>query len=537
MYPRKLTRSVISNPDYPVVETKYGKLRGLWEEDVFIFRGVQYAKAKRFHLPEAPDVWEGTKTAIIYGPVCPEIHTPIAHDEYNVPHYHYIQDEECHYLNIWTKHIERDAHRPVMVWIHGGGFSTGSSIELYAYDGHELADFDDVVVVSLNHRLNCLGYLNLSSFGEQYKYTGNMGQIDLIAALHWVRENIEAFGGDPNNVTIMGQSGGGGKVDALLQTPASAGLYHRAVIQSGLFEGSSDLLPEGSRLLGETVMEVLGFTDCPEKIETIPYYKLARAVQQAQEQLVGKVNGPMGMLCPTKDDEFYFGSGQCNPFVEANKHVPLLVGSVLGEFDQNYNNIYAPGSKNEWPEEMAVELVREVYGEHADAVMAALKKAYPGAKTADCLFINRGGRVAARNYAVKRRAEGCAPAYTWLFNLECPLNSGTIPWHNAEEAYMFHNANYLEASYIPGVSEQLQDEITGAWVAFAESGNPNHVGMPVWHETTEDNGACMIFDRVTREEYHHDDELMEAIPIKDVFPKNHKRKPGSRFGGGPRQSL
>ena len=102
---------------------------------------------------------------------------------------------------------------------------------------------------------------------------------------------------------------------------------------------------------------------------------------------------------------------------------------------------------------------------------------------------------------------------------------------------MFHNANYLEASYIPGVSEQLQDEMTGAWVAFAESGNPNHVGMPVWHETTEDNGACMIFDRVTREEYHHDDELMEAIPVKDVFPKNHKRKPGSRFGGGPRQSL
>ena len=154
MYPRKLTRSVISNPDYPVVETKYGKLRGLWEEDVFIFRGVQYAKAKRFHLPEAPDAWEGTKTAIIYGPVCPEIHTPIAHDEYNVPHYHYIQDEECHYLNIWTKHIEREARRPVMVWIHGGGFSTGSSIELYAYDGHELADFGDVVVVSLNHRLN-----------------------------------------------------------------------------------------------------------------------------------------------------------------------------------------------------------------------------------------------------------------------------------------------------------------------------------------------------------------------------------------------
>jgi cyclopropane fatty-acyl-phospholipid synthase-like methyltransferase len=110
------------------------------------------------------------------------------------------------------------------------------------------------------------------------------------------------------------------------------------------------------------------------------------------------------------------------------------------------------------------------------------------------------------------------------------------PWLG-EEAYMFHNANYLEASYIPGVSEQLQDEMTGAWVAFAKSGNPNHVGMPVWHETTEDNGACMIFDRVTREEYHHDDELMAALPPKAVIPKNHKRRPQTRFGGGPRQSL
>lgn len=533
MYPRKLTRSVISNPDYPVVETAKGKLRGLWEEDVFIFRGVQYATAKRFHLPEEVDAWEGTREAIIYGPVCMEMHTPIAHDQYNVPHYHYVQDEDCHYLNIWTKHIEKDARKPVMVWIHGGGFSTGSSIELYAYDGHELADFGDVVVVSLNHRLNCIGYLDLSAFGEEYKYTGNLGQVDIVAALKWIHDNIAAFGGDPDNVTIMGQSGGGGKVNALIQTPSAAGLFHKAVIQSGLFDGATNLYPEQSRQLGRAVVEELGFTDDVKKIETIPYYQLARAAMNAMRKL-----GLSGMcFSPVKDDDFYFGSGEINPFIPETKNVPVLVGSVLGEFDQNFNNIYAPGSKNDWPEELVDELAGELFGDAAEAVIAAEQKAYPGSKRADSLFINRGGRVAARNYGYKRHEEGCAPAYVWLFNLECPLNSGTVPWHNAEEAYMFHNANYLEASYIPGVSEKLQDEMTGAWVSFAYTGDPNHTGMPIWHSVTEENGACMIFDRETREEYHHDDELMDVLPNKPIMGNNNARKPRTTFGGGPRQSL
>ncbi len=532
MYPRKLTRSVISNPDYPVVETPKGKLRGLWEEGVFLFRGVQYATAKRFHLPQEVPAWEGTKEAIIYGPVCVEMHTPIAHDQYNVPHYHYIQDEECHYLNIWTKHIEKGAKKPVMVWIHGGGFSTGSSIELYAYDGHELCDFGDVVVVSLNHRLNCIGYLDLSAVDEkEYKYTGNLGQADLVAALRWIRDNIEAFGGDPDNVTIMGQSGGGGKVNALLQTPSAAGLFHKAVIQSGVFEGGKDLLPEESREIGKKVVEALNLKDIRE-IETIPYYLLARAAQKVG----GEMAGGRIRFAPVKDDDFFFGSCELNPCIEGTKNVPVLIGSVLGEFDQNFNQVYAPGSKNSWSEDQVWSLLRQVYGDQAEAVVAAQQKAYPGAPIVDSLFINRGGRVAARDWCRRREKEGCAPAYNWLFTLESPFNGGTIAWHNVEEAYMFHNACYLEASYIPGVSERLQDIMTGAWVQFARTGDPNFVGMPLWHPATEENGACMIFDRVVREECHHDDALMELLPQKAIMSKN-ARHPLSTFGGGPRQSL
>lgn len=535
MYPRKLTRSVISNPDYPVVETPKGKIRGLWEEEVFIFRGVQYAQAKRFHLPEEVPAWEGTKEAIIYGPVCPEVHTAIAHDEYNVPHYHYIQDEECHYLNIWTKHIEKGIRKPVMVWIHGGGYSTGSGIELYAYDGHNLCDFGDVVVVSLNHRLNVLGYLDLSAYGDEYKYTGNMGQIDLMAALKWIRENIECFGGDPDNVTIMGQSGGGGKVNTLLQTPSAKGLFHKAVIQSGLFEGSRDVLPEQSREMGRCVMEALGVNDVHEA-ETVPYYKLARAYQKA-EKIYREKTGERGMfLSPVKDMDFYMGVGLYNPFCEEHKDVKVMIGSVMGEFDQNYNQVYAEGSKNDWDEELVWKLLNEAYGDKAQAVVEAEQKAYPGSKIVDALYINKACRTAARDFCKKRTAEGCAPSYNWLFNLESPFNNGTIAWHNVEEAYMFHNANYLEASYIPGVSEELQDIMTGAWVAFAYNGDPNHTGMPIWHPADEENGACMIFDEVTREECHHDDELMAIMPTKPIMGKN-AREPLSTFGGGPRQSL
>ena len=534
MYPRKLTRQVISNPDYPVVQTRAGKVRGLWEEGTFLFRGIQYAQARRFHMPEPVDPWEGTREAIIYGPVCPEIHTPIAHDEYNVPHYHYIQDEDCLYLNIWTQHIDAAAKRPVMVWIHGGGFATGSSIELYAYDGMELSAFGDVVVVSLNHRLNCIGYLDLSAYGEEYQYTANLGTADLVAALRWVRENIAGFGGDPDNVTIMGQSGGGGKVNALLHTPSADGLYHKAIIQSGLSTGSRETLPAQSQALAAEVVAQLGLHDIHE-IESIPYYRLARAAQAATAALAEKTGQRVGWG-PVKDGDFYLGSGVLHPFRRETSQIPMLVGSVLGEFDQNFNNIYAPGSKNDWPEEQVRTLAREVYGDAAEAVLAAQQTAYPKAKLADCLFTNRGMRVAHRDFCFKRAAEGCAPAWNWLFNLECPLNSGTIPWHNAEEAYMFHNANYLEASYIPGVSEQLQDQMTGAWVAFASTGDPNHPGMPVWPAADAENGACMIFDAETRLACHHDDALMNAIPDKPMS-LGGARRPGTTFGGGPRQSL
>ena len=175
MFIKKLTKQVICNPEEPVVCTPNGKLRGLIVDGTYVFRGIKYCEARRFHLPEPAKSWEGVKEAIIYGPVCPEIQTVQPSDNYTVPHVFYPQDEDCQYLNIWTQSPDAGRKRPVLVWLHGGGFATGSGIEHFAYDGENMSRFGDVVVVTLNHRLNVLGFLDLSAYGEEYRYSANAG--------------------------------------------------------------------------------------------------------------------------------------------------------------------------------------------------------------------------------------------------------------------------------------------------------------------------------------------------------------------------
>ncbi len=529
MFPKKLTKQVICNPDEPVVETKAGKLRGLITEDTYIFRGVKYADAKRFHKPEKLKPWEGTKDAIVFGAACNEIATVIPHDEFNVPHFFYPQDEDCQYLNIWTQSTDKSRKRPVMVWIHGGGFSTGSSIELFAYDGEELSQYGDVVVVSLNHRLNVLGYLNLSEYGEEYKYSGNLGMADIVAALEWIKENIEAFGGDPHNVTIMGQSGGGMKVTALLQMPSADGLYHKAVVQSGIATDSFFFSQEATAASAKRILEELGISrENIKEIETVPYYILARAAD--------KVCGPM-MWGPVIDGEYFVGDPVAVGFRKENHQIPMLVGTVFSEFSGNYNRVFDQSSKNGWDGAFVKKCMTELYGDSAEKVATAFQKAYPNNKAADALFVDKYFRKPTLDY-VRARAKiaDAAEIYSYLFTLEMPLNSGTLPWHNVEEAYMFHNAEYLEASYIPGVSEKLQDIMSSAWLSFAKTGNPNHGGMPAWEPVAAETSGLMIFDKTCFMAYEHDTELLDAIPD---MPLNvgGSREAKRILGGGPRQSI
>ena len=193
--------------DLPVIQTRQGKIRGYQSGGTYIFKGIVYARAKRFQKPEEPECWDGIKEATSYGYVSPMLQEDVPNGELMVPHRYWIQNENCQNLNIWTQSLDKTAMRPVLVWFHGGGFSMGSSIEQKAYNGENMSKYGDVVVVTVNHRLNILGYLDLSQYGEKYADSANAGQEDLIAALKWIKENIKEFGGNPQNVTIFGQSG------------------------------------------------------------------------------------------------------------------------------------------------------------------------------------------------------------------------------------------------------------------------------------------------------------------------------------------
>ena len=237
------------------VETTYGTIEGYLDGTIYTFKGIRYAKAERFMPPQAPDRWEGVRQCKLYGPQTPQTETLNYNDnntqtDYGFGNQFFLEpmDEACQVLNVWTPSITDGKKRPVFLWIHGGGYSSGSGHDLPCYEGRSLALKGDIVVVNINHRLNVLGYLDLTGLGGKYAQSVNLGQQDIVKALEWVRDNIARFGGDPASVTIGGQSGGGGKVSALLAMPAAKGLFRRAVVQSGSFLNVAD--PAATRQQG-----------------------------------------------------------------------------------------------------------------------------------------------------------------------------------------------------------------------------------------------------------------------------------------------
>ena len=517
MYMRKLTSQVICNYEDPVAETTKGKVRGLKIDSTYIFRGIKYANAKRFHFPEEVEPWEGIKEAFQFGYVCSELNTPVPHDQYTVPHFFYPQNEDCQYLNIWTQSLSKDAKKPVMVWLHGGGWFSGSSVELLAYDGENLSAYGDVVVVSINHRLNVLGYLDLSEYGEEYKLSKNAGLADLVAALKWVHDNIANFGGDPDNVTIFGQSGGGAKVLSMFQTPAADNLFKRGIMESGGDNGlggreAAEETAETGRRIADQIVKNLGLTkETIKEIETVDWYDLAQATMEAI-WIVREETGKRYMWQPSYDGEYYFGHPLDYGFRKESMDKPLLCGSVLGESTTNFNRVFGDKAKNTWDEETWKGYGRELYGDKIDELTELFKEAYPDRNPVDVLFVDVNRHRVPNLVFTKARAAAGGKTWNWLFNLESPLNYGTMPWHNAEEPYVFHNAEYMEAQYIPEVSEKLQDAMSGTWVKFAKTGNPNNALIPEWPEVTPDSVPTMCFDKVIDVRIDHDRKLMEAFP-------------------------
>lgn len=500
-----MTKKFICSSTEPVVDTVCGKIRGFQFGSTYTFHGIKYADAKRFMMPTPVQPWEGTKDALSYGYTAPLMNDESPNGDLMVPHRFWPKSEDCQYLNIWTQSIEKGTKKPVLVWLHGGGFSGGSSIEMVAYDGNNLSEAGDSVVVSLNHRLNIIGFLDISALGEKYWNSGNVGMADIVMALQWIHENIDAFGGDPENVTIFGQSGGGGKVHTLLQIPAADDLFQRGIIQSGMWADGG--LPYGRKddhtKLAESMIKVLG-GDSAEILETVTYSELVRAYNAAapglNEQGIETGFGPHA-------NRWFVGNTLNVDFTEAAKKKPVIVGTALAEF------AFGPGVKDKHTlsEDECIALVQKKYGEHTNEVLALFREAYPEKNLTDAIVLDSFFRGPAIDFLDKRARDCEAPTYSFVFAFDFPYNGGAAAWHCAEIPYAFRNADKVAICNVPGVSEKLEAQVSDAWLNFAKTGNPSNEALGEWPAYKQGEEYTMVFSDNSGARKAYDSKLIRLL--------------------------
>jgi para-nitrobenzyl esterase len=519
-----LPTPVVSGSNIAVTQTESGKVRGYIHNGIFTYKGIPYAKAERFMPPVKPDKWEGIRSSLTYGPVCPLIDpTTSVMDEVEFVFHHDwgYPNEDCMRLNVWTPSITPNdsKKRPVMVWLHGGGHSAGSSQELPSYDGENLARKGEVVVVSINHRLNVLGFLNLSAYGEKYKASSNVGMMDIVSALAWVKANIANFGGDPTNVTIFGQSGGGGKVNTLLNAPSAKGLFHKAIVQSGGLGLKFNDVASTQRVAAAVLAELKLKPAEVDSLQKVAFSTLAAAAKNAlmkvndELKAEGKELLPLVGLSwgPCHDGNFlpYQPAEAAAQAISSN--IPLLIGSTKNEFS---TTLRIPQLKTASHEVVMVHL-QEQYGDKTQAYIAAVKKAYPNdARATDLIDVDDLFRQSAIKMADLKVKGGSAPVYMYLFTWQSPVLDGNYKaLHCMEIPFVFDNISRCEEMTGGGKeAHALAAKISQAWISFARSGNPNHKGLPAWQKYTPENGATMLLDNVCIEKYHHDKELLAIVP-------------------------
>jgi para-nitrobenzyl esterase len=512
-----------STPRTAVAKTQYGKVRGFVDGGVFTFKGVPYGADtggdNRWLPAKPPKAWDGERPTLVYGANCPQH----LHD-FTAVEQSFIQDwddgwmsEDMLKLNIWTPSLS--GSRPVMFYMHGGGFSFGSSYELPSHEGAQMARHHDVVQVSVNHRLNVLGFLDVSDIGgSDYADSVNVGMTDLVAALKWVQENIANFGGDPNKIMIYGQSGGGSKVTTLLGMPSAHGLIHRASVQSG--GGGNAPSAEQSKELAKQFMKELGLG--PNDIAALRKMEWDK-MNAAGNAAVAKVNGPGPAPMPgTPGARPRAGWGptldgriiNMRSFTEAapdiSKDVPMLIGSVSEEG----NRMSSRPTEAEWHATLA-----KTYGDaKATALVTAMKKAHPEKSIRTLSYMCSGpglNGLSMRNnvtrMATLKCAQKAAPAYTYYFTWQSPMLEDAGAWHTAELAFCFDNTKRCEQ----GTGNTAEAQVLGkkmatAWATFARTGNPSQPGLE-WLPFEPESGRTMVWDNHSRMENDPEGELRKIL--------------------------
>jgi para-nitrobenzyl esterase len=473
-----------------VVETTAGKIRGIYRNGVHVFRGVPYAGStappRRFMPPRKPEPWTGVFDAYQNGHEARQIHPTNGNAAGAGGRANVLEGDDCLVANIFTPSVNDARKRPVMLWLHGGGYGYGSGMSL-EYDGTNLARTYDVVVLGINHRLNLFGYLYLGSKDERYADSGMAGMLDIVASLEWIRDNISNFGGDKGNVTIFGQSGGGGKVSTLMAMPPAKGLFHKAIVESGstLRQVPADAAQKST----DRVLAKLGIDMSQlDKLQEIPPDKL---LQAALSGPAGDTSGNMVRLAPVVDGR----SLPHDPFEptapEISANVPMLVGTVETE------GTYTAGVDMLSIDEagMRTQLHRR-FGDATDQLIDTFRKNRPKATPAELYFTITSFPMAAMVQAERKTALGKAPAYMYLFSWRTPVDDGRLLTpHTIEISFVFNNVWLMPEMVGTGPEIQpLADKVSATWTTFARTGNPHVSSLPQWPAYDATNRSTMIMN-------------------------------------------
>ena len=478
-------------------QTKSGALRGYVDNGVQVFKGIPYgastAGANRFMPPRKLQAWTGVRDAFEYGGRSPQILGGEPAEMLSTDPREALS-EDCLMLNVWTPKADR-GKRPVMLWLHGGGFASGSG-SYTIYSGRELARKHDAVAISVNHRLNIFGFLYLAEFGGKWAEASNAGILDVVAALEWVRDNIAQFGGDPNNVTIFGQSGGAGKVSTLMAMPSAKGLFHRAIAQSGAAV-TSTAKAQAVRTTEQVLQRLkIAPTDL-DKLQSVPMQELIAVMRPPAGAAPGPGGGGLN-FGPVVDGR----SLPSNPFDPTapgqSASVPFLTGTTATEI-----TFFVPDERLQPLDEAAfrarVKDLLKVDDAGADRMIALYRKNQPGRDNIDLMLrletdasFFRGG---VETQAERKVAQKGAPVYVYRFEYYSPVRGGRLKaMHCMEIPFAFDN---LEAGAVytgnSPAAQKIADEMSAAWVAFAKTGNPNHKGMPAWTPWDAEKRATMVF--------------------------------------------
>jgi para-nitrobenzyl esterase len=507
-----------------VAETIYGKVRGFIHRDIYNFLGIPYGAntegKNRFMPPQKPAPWTDIYPAVYWPNAAPQLLENFYANRYLAftDYWHYDDvSENCLGINVWTPGYGDNTKRPVILWIHGGGFTSGNSIEHPEYHGENLSRKENVVFCSLNHRLGPLGFSDFSGIGgEKYAASGNAGMLDIVAALGWIRDNISNFGGDPGNVTIIGQSGGGAKVCTLMAMPSAKGLFHRAVALSG----SSLKVGEksNSEKLASYILKEAGLNPSQlDKLQEMPwkdYYGLTRkAVVKLREE--AGVTGMMGGFSPVADGIYV----KQHPFFpEASDlavGIPLIVCSTFYErspssFDSSLEDITLDKAK---------ELVKTMRGfgpapgDNGSVMIEAYAKSFPERKPIEILSMvlsNRKNAIELCNLKSKQ----AAPVFLAWFGWNPPLFDGRLrAFHTMDISFWFYNTD-VQISHTGGGARprNLAAKMSGSLAQFMKTGNPNGGGLPKWPGYTAVNGETMILDDVSEVKNDPDREARKSLP-------------------------